>query len=130
MATMSMPMFVCYRIVRINHFKMRHHTCCMVLQNMAMVHPSSGTIIGHPGNLYLAFWFQVVSIFPCFVGRGLPILFQYLEEEAMQMKWMVHQAGIRYFPYLQVANHDRPIIAVCFIIYQEVNTVFKTWSYG
>src|SRR3954452_23502462 len=101
MATLKVCFFNSCRLIRINHFKMRHHTCCMVFQDMAMIHPSSGTVIGHPGNLYFAPGLEVVSIFPCFVSRGFSIFFQYLEEEAMQMKRMVHHAGIRYLPYLQ-----------------------------
>src|SRR5690349_3725989 len=90
MTTMKMLLYICNRFIRINHFKMRHHAGSVVFQYMTMIHPPSGTVIGHPCNFYLALWFQVIGIFPGFVGRRLTIFFQYLKEETMQMKRVVH----------------------------------------
>ena len=113
--------------VGFNHVKMRHHARRMVFKNMAMVHPSPGAVIRHPRDLYLAFGFKIVGILPCLVSRRLAILFYHLEKESMQMKRMVHKAGVCYFPNLQFAYGYRFILAMHFSIYQEINAAAHAW---
>ena len=91
---------------------MRHHAGLMVFEDMAMVHPSPGTIVLDPCNLHRASWFKIISILPCFVFGRLAVLFQHLEKETVKVKRMIHQATIPDLPYLPLANIDRRIGSV------------------
>src|SRR5829696_10261710 len=107
---------------------MGHHTSFMMLQYMTVVHPLPGTVIRYPCDLNLASWFQVVCVFPCFVCRRFPIFFDHLEKETVQMKRMIHQAGVRHFPYLQLANVYRFIIGMHIAIDKKINSMFPAWA--
>src|SRR5262245_1474305 len=88
------------------YFKMPHHSRCMMFNNMAMIHPGAGAVIGYPGDFNTGAWFDVVSVFPGFVFGCFSVFFNNLEEKTVQVKRMVHQAGIVNFPDLQFPYLD------------------------
>ena len=107
-------------LAAVNNIKVSHHSCCMVLNDVAMVHPCSWSVIRHPGDLDPAPGLQVVRILPRPVSRSLAILLDHLEEETVQVEGVVHPAGIRHFPDLQVADHDGLVIPMYGVVDAEV----------
>ena len=77
-------------LATIHHLKVRHHSRCMMLNDMAMIHPGARTIIRHPGNFYFTSGGQIIGIFSCPVRRCFAILFDDLEEKAVEVKRMIH----------------------------------------
>ena len=102
----------------------------MVFQNMAVIHPGTRTVIGKPGNLNLCFRRDVIGILPCSVFRDFTIFFDNLEEKTMQMKGMIHAAGIVYFPNLQFSNLYRFVVYVHIIIYFKIDSTLYIGHFG
>ena len=88
------------RFIFVYHVKACHHARFMMFQYMTVIHPAPRSVVWHPGYFHRASGLQVYGVFPRLVFRGFPILFQYLEEETVQVERVVHEAGIRHFPNL------------------------------
>ena len=114
--------FLHFRIL-INHLKMRHHTRGGVLQYVTVIHPFTGAFVGHPGDFDTAFPGYVVSVFPSFKVDDFSIFFQHLEKETVQVERVVEHAGVRNFPYLQVAGPNWLVMQVHFIVDGKVDAV-------
>src|SRR6185312_15399408 len=74
-----------------HHFEMGHHAGGMVLENVAVVHPTAFPIIRHPGDANCRAWRDIHDVLPRPPGGRLAVYRHNLKEETVQVKRMVHQ---------------------------------------
>lgn len=110
-----------------NHLEVPHHSSFMMFENMTVIHPATGTIIRHPGNLNLASRWQIHCILPAKKGRRLPVYLKDLEKESMKVEWMIHQTCVRDLPDLKLTDLHWLICRMSFSIDKEINPMCKTW---
>ncbi len=48
----------------VNHVKMPHHTRSVVFEDVAVIHPTAGAPIGHPGDFYGVAFFDIYGVHP------------------------------------------------------------------
>ena len=105
----------------INYVKMTHHSGLMMFQDMTMIHPTSRTVIRHPRDFNCAPWRKVNGVLPTEELRRLTINLKYLKEKSVQVKWVIHQTSIPYFPYLEFTNFNWMVWRMHLTVNKEVN---------
>src|SRR4029079_18697334 len=86
---------------------MSHHARSVVLENVTVIHPFSGTVIRHPRNTNLPESRDVRCVFPRKECRRLTVNLENLKEKAVQMERMMNRRSVQYVPDLQLSNANR-----------------------
>src|SRR5262245_36549630 len=78
-----------------------------MLEDMAVEHPLAGPIVRQPRNANTSTSRHDQRLFPPKVRRWLAIAFEYLEEESVQVKRVIHARRVDDVPHLQLSDRDR-----------------------
>jgi hypothetical protein len=89
--------------------KVRHHAAGMMLQNVAVVHPSAWPVTGDPGDSHSTIHRDIDGVFPGLERWWLSIAIHDLEEEPVRVKWVVHFRQVDQVPYhgATISNYVR-----------------------
>src|SRR5262245_1532059 len=93
---------------------------------MAVGHPAAWPIVGHPGDADATECRHVDGVFPGKKVGHLTVHLQYLEEEAVQMKGMVHWRAVDHLPDLQLSHTDWLGLVMLFAIDVELDAVLQS----
>ena len=68
---------------------MGHHPGGVMLEDVAVVHPAPWAVVGQPGDSDAALGGNVDRVFPGQELRRRPVHLDDLEEEAVEMEWVI-----------------------------------------
>jgi hypothetical protein len=106
-----------------HHVEMSHHPGGMVLQDVAVIHPLPGAIVGNPCNAYPPPRGHVYRILPGEERRRAPVHVDDLEEEAVEVKGMIHRGPVDQVPYLQLPDRARLSPVMDFPVDRELDAM-------
>src|ERR1043166_1465562 len=96
-----------------------------MFEDVAVIHPVPGAIVGIPRDPHRRFRANIDDILQRAEGRLLAVDLEDLEEESVQMEWMIHHRLIDDVPHLQLADLDRLAVMVALAVDDEVESTPK-----
>src|SRR6185312_16278609 len=96
-----------------------------MLEDVAVVHPAARPIVGIPGDTDRRLRRHVDDVFQRSPRRLLAVDREYLEEEPVQVKWVVHSRRVDDIPHLQLANLHWLVVVMTLTVHDEVETPAK-----
>ena len=96
-----------------HHLEVTHHPRRVVLEDVAVVHPLAGPIVGQTGDASRAACAATFTVSSHDAERGrLAVDRDDLEEEAVQVERVVHAGLVDDVPDLQLAHLHRRVVVV------------------
>lgn len=100
-----------------------HHAGRVMLEDVAMVHPAAGPVVGEPRDAHAAEGADVHGVVPSEPVDGLAVHLEHLEEEAVQVEGVVDGRAIADVPDLQLADAHRVGVMVLLPVDVELDAV-------
>src|ERR1043166_105319 len=113
------------RVKSPNDVEVRHHSGCVVLDDVAVVHPHAGPVVGIPRDPDGRLRRHVDHVLQRSEGRLPSVDLEDLEEEPVQMERMIHQRGVDDVPHLQLADLHRLVVMMALAVDDEVEPAAK-----
>jgi len=107
------------------HLEVRHHSGRVVLEDVAVVHPHAGPVVGIPRDPDGRLRRHVDDVLQRSPGRLLSVDLEDLEKEAVQVERMIDLCRIDDVPHLQLADVHRLVVMVGLTVDDEVEPAAK-----
>src|SRR5688572_2201469 len=105
--------------------EVRHHARGMVLEDVTVVHPFAGPVVGHPRDANPTPSWNVDRVLPRTEFRRLAVHLENLEKEAMKVERMVDWRPVDDVPDLELSHSYRLSAVVQLLVDRELDAVLE-----